>query len=169
MVTYAGIGSRQTPEKVLTVMEKLGVAFANKGFVLRSGGVDGADKSFEIGCDKVNGQKEIYLPWKNFNNSESELFFENLPKEAVDLAFKYHPNLHNCTYGVIKMMTRNICQILGKDCNTPSNFVVCYTADGEAAGGTGQALRAATDHNIPIFNLYFAENLEKLKIFVKDI
>jgi len=27
-------------------------------------------------------------------------------------------------------MTRNVCQVLGMDLNTPVSFVVCYTRDG---------------------------------------
>ena len=55
MIRYSGIGSRETPDNVLVVMEKLGAAFAKKGFVLRSGGADGADSAFERGCDSANG------------------------------------------------------------------------------------------------------------------
>jgi hypothetical protein len=169
MIHYAGIGSRDTPQEVLTIMEKLAKAFASQGFVLRSGAAEGADTAFEIGCDQANGKKEIFLPWKGFNDSKSDLFYENLSHMAEEIAFRNHPNLYRCTYGVIKMMTRNTCQILGQDCKTLSKFVVCYTVDGEFSGGTGQALRVAKAYNIPIFNLYFKENLEKLKIFVKEI
>lgn len=169
MTYYAGIGSRKTPEEVLQIMEKLGFVLAKKGLILRSGAAEGADSAFENGCDKAKGKKEIYLPWKNFNNSISDLYFENLPEEATDIAFKYHPNLHRCTYGIIKMMAINSCQVLGKDCNTPSDFVVCYCEkdeNGEYQGGTAQALRIAEDKNIPIFNLFFKDDLEKLKKFV---
>ena len=42
--------------------------------------------------------------------------------------------------------------------NPPSNFVVCYTPDGKASGGTGQAIRIAEYYNIPIYNLFY-ENI----------
>jgi len=51
VIYYAGIGSRSTPDNVLGIMEKLGIVLAKKGFILRSGGADGADKAFEKGCD----------------------------------------------------------------------------------------------------------------------
>jgi hypothetical protein len=172
MIYYAGIGSRETPENVLKIMEQLGKIFAKKNFILRSGAAEGADRAFEKGCDEAKGQKEIYLPWKNFNGSESDLFYENLPAAAEEIAFKYHPNLYKCTYGVIKMMTRNSCQILGKDCHTKCNFVVCYCAidsNGNETGGTSQALRIARDKNIPIFNLFYKEELNKLKEYIKGL
>ena len=34
-----------------------------------------------------------------------------------------------------------------------SLFVLCWTPYGAAAGGTGQALRIAEHHHIPVFNL----------------
>jgi hypothetical protein len=87
---YAGIGSRETPSGILTIFEKVGTFLANKGFILRSGHAPGADKAFEIGCDKVNGKKEIYLPWRNFEGSDSKLVVDN-PK-AYEIAQKFHPN-----------------------------------------------------------------------------
>ena len=74
VIYYAGIGSRSTPDNVLGIMEKLGIVLAKKGFILRSGGADGADKAFEKGCDLASGQKEIYLPWKGFNGNNSSLY-----------------------------------------------------------------------------------------------
>ena len=47
---YAGIGSRNTPKEVLDVFESIGKYLALQGFVLRSGGADGADRAFERGC-----------------------------------------------------------------------------------------------------------------------
>jgi hypothetical protein len=168
-IFYSGIGSRNTPEKVLIIMEKLGTAFAQKNFVLRSGHAEGADMAFEKGCDRANGKKEIYIPWKNFNNSQSTLYYENLPEKATDLAFEFHPNLHRCNYGTIKLMARNTCQILGLNCETPSSFVVCYTSDGKFSGGTGQALRIADHSTIPIFNLFNQTDLDRLKNFAQEI
>ena len=172
MIYYAGLGSRQTPEDVLKIMEQLGQIFAKKNFILRSGAAEGADSAFEKGCDKANGQKEIYLPWKGFNDSKSDLFYENLPRNAEEIAFQYHPNLYKCTFGVIKMMTRNTCQVLGKDCKTKSNFVVCYCpvdSNGNETGGTSQALRIAKAKKIPIFNLFYKEQLNELKEYIKGL
>ena len=49
-------------------------------------------------------------------------------------------------------------QILGMGCKSPSAMVVCWTPDGSTGittartGGTGQALRIAFAHGVPIFN-----------------
>jgi hypothetical protein len=42
--------------------------------------------------------------------------------------------------------------VLGHDLRSPSRFVVCWTADGRATGGTGQAIRIAEAYAVPVFN-----------------
>lgn len=169
-VRYAGIGSRSTPENVLKIMKQLAIVFANYGFVLRSGGADGADSAFEKGCDLAKGEKEIYLPWKGFNGNNSELYTQC--DKAYEIAFQFHPNLFGTSEGVQKLMARNTYQVLGKNCRTKSNFIVCYCEEdtkGDWKGGTGQALRIAKNKKIPIFNLYHKEQLEELKKFAKQL
>lgn len=167
---YAGIGSRETPFEILTMFEKVGIFLANKGFILRSGGAKGADKSFEIGCDQVNGKKEIFLPWRNFEGSDSNLIVDN-PK-AFEIAEKYHPYWHNLKQGARKLQARNSHQVLGWDLETPSKFVICWTKNGKGQGGTGQGLRIAKVYKIPVFDagkFGSVDNVRKeLKEFLYD-
>lgn len=49
--------------------------------------------------------------------------------------------------------------MFGKSVSSPaSSFVVCYTKDGMASGGTGQAIRMAEDAGIQVFNAHGCEN-----------
>lgn len=165
---YAGIGSRETPQDVLDLIKKISLHLREKGYVLRSGGAKGADSSFE---DGAGDKKEIFLPWKKFNNNDSMYDGENwkYKKIHLKLAQEFHPSFDKLTLLVKKLMVRNSAQIIGKDSeDIPSEFVICYTKDGKDSGGTGQALRIARSMNIPIYNLY-DENIrknifEKLKI-----
>lgn len=149
---YAGIGSRETPTKVLEFMENVGKTLSERGMILRSGHAGGADLAFEEGSDRANPQnKEIWIPWKNFNGSNSN-FIVTSP-EAFDMAAQYHPAWDRCSNGARKLHARNMHQILGVDLKTPCNFVICYTKNGLLSGGTAQAIRVAKKHNIPIFNI----------------
>jgi predicted Rossmann fold nucleotide-binding protein DprA/Smf involved in DNA uptake len=76
LLYYSGIGSRRTPENIQELMVKLGHYLAGRGWVLRSGGAEGADTAFEKGCDQVHGRKEIFLPWKGYNNNKSPFFYK---------------------------------------------------------------------------------------------
>lgn len=150
---YTGIGSRETPVDVLQYFERLGEWFSQNGWVLRSGHADGADRAFEMGCDKAGGNKEIYLPWKGFNNSKSLLYLDNLQNSmAYDIAGQFHPNWYNLKDAAKKLMARNSYQILGIDLNTPSSLVICWTKGGKEIGGTAQAIRIAKYHGIKVIN-----------------
>jgi len=130
--SYTGIGSRETPSDITCLFEKIGMFLANKGFILRSGHAQGADIAFEKGCDKLNGIKEIYLPWKNFENSDSNLIVKDI--KAFELAKKVHPNWDRLSDGVKKLQARNTHQVLGMDLNNPSKFILCWTKDGKGKG-----------------------------------
>lgn len=146
---YAGIGSRNTPVSICHAITRLAQALA-KYSILRSGGADGADSAFENGCDLANGKKEIYLPWKNFNDNKSELY--NITKNAQLLAEQLHPAWNRCSYGAKKLHARNCYQILGYTLDYSSSFVICWTKDGKEIGGTATALKLANHYSIPIFN-----------------
>lgn len=164
MLFYTGIGSREAPIEVLNLFINIGDYLARQGWVLRSGGADGADLAFEIGCDKSKGHKEIYVPWYRFNNSDSILF--KIPQENFDLAKEYHPNWDRLSESAKKLHARNCSQILGKDLKTPTNLVICYTNKGKGGGGTGQALRVAKAYNIPIFDV---GGYEDLNVFRREL
>lgn len=156
MKYYAGIGSRETPIELKDTIKIIVEHLNNLGYTLRSGGAPGADSFFE----EYATQKEIYLPWRNFNGNTSRLF--DPTKEAFDYAKKYHPAWNRLGFGAQKLMARNCYQILGGDLKTPVDFVVCWTKEGKAVGGTGQALRIAKDLNITVYNLYFPDTLQKI-------
>src|SRR5215469_13551897 len=151
MKHYTGIGSRKTPDNILILMKEIAYKLAKENFTLRSGGLNGADLAFEVGCDLNKGKKEIYIPWKKFNNSESLLY--NIPNQSFDIAQRIHPAWEKCNHSVKKLHARNVCQILGLTLNIPSFFVICWTKNGEFIGGTRTALILAKEENIPILNL----------------
>jgi hypothetical protein len=151
---YAGIGSRETPGNILGLMRGIARMLADRGYTLRSGGAKGADQAFEYGTP-VLVQMEIFVPWHGFERRPQTIPDSKLALgEARSIAEKFHPNWEACSEGARKMHTRNTFQVLGADCHTPSKFVVCWTKDGKASGGTGQTLRIAEAHKIPIYNLH---------------
>lgn len=166
---FAGIGSRSTPESYIPLIEKISEKLISRNYILRSGGASGADTFWENAYDKFGGKKEIYLPWKNFNNNSSELY--HISNEALERAEYYHPNWSSLSDAAKKLHARNTYQILGDDSgryNTNgryfgwsfSDMVICYTADGKDTGGTGQAIRIARQYNVPVYNLYhYGENI----------
>lgn len=148
---YTGIGSRLTPLNVLMKMNSTAYCLAKMGWILRSGGAEGADSTFEQGCLQGCGQKEIYLPWAAFNNNKSILYPPT--RLAMDIASKIHPAWSILGRGSKLLHARNVHQILGRDCLTPSDVVICWTPKGKEIGGTATAIKLARQHDIQVYNL----------------
>lgn len=159
MVYYAGVGSRETPQDVLKTMWKIARYLADKGYTLRSGGAKGADTAFENGCDSVRGSKEIF--YAN-NNKGTSMLAEVIPL-AEQIASSVHPAWDRCNEYARKLHTRNVAQVLGADLKHPVDFLVCWTKSGKKIGGTSTAISIAEMNNIPVFNLYFESDLQKLR------
>jgi len=147
--TYAGIGARNTPRNVLNLFAHLAHTLEQEDFILHSGGANGADKAFEAGIEDPLNAK-IFLPWKNFNNNPSTLVVTD--PAAFEMAAKFHPAWERCSGAARKFHARNCHQILGLSLDQPVEFVICWTPGGAVTGGTGQALRIAQHHEIPIYN-----------------
>jgi len=166
MKFYTGIGSRETPQEILEYMKSISTRLRLLGYILRSGGADGADKAFESNAKKL---KEIYLPWKGFNNNDSNLY--NIDNNALELAAHLHKGWKYLKPGAKKLMARNCYQVLGEDLETPSDFVICWTPDGcethkdrkQKTGGTGQAISLADLAEIRVYNLYNVKSIRELE------
>lgn len=155
---YGGIGSRNAPKDMLVLMYEFAYTAAGMGYCLRSGAAEGADRAFEMGCDDAVGAKQIFLPWKAFNDNPSELFTPS--KEAHTLASTVHPVWSQLAVPAQHMVARNMHQVLGPNLDQPVSFVVCWTKDGAEdeqsysvkTGGTGTAICLASRLSIPVFN-----------------
>ena len=145
---YTGVGSRKTPPDILSLMTRIAKYLHSLGYILRSGAADGADKAFEEGA---GNRKEIFLPWKGFNGSTSELY--NIPVDAFVIAKSVHPNWERCDEAVRKLHARNVLQVYGRNLNSCSQFLVCWTRNAKLVGGTATAINLAEQNNIPVFNL----------------
>lgn len=160
---YAGIGSRETPAGVLALMDKIGYCLGKRGWTLCSGGADGADLAFESGAIAAGSPTEIWLPWNGFNWHRSPL---RPSAEAFVMAAEFHPAWERCSRGARALHARNCHQVLGPNLDEPVAMVVCWTKGGLRGGGTGQALRIAEAHSIPIFDLAVDGTGERLRAFV---
>lgn len=163
-ITIAGIGSRETPKHILSEMVKIGEWIASVKGRVYSGHADGADWAFEQGAQS---RCIAFIPWRNFNThltSNATLIIPPVTQKAKEITKQYHPAFHRLSEGALKLHCRNAYQILGSEIGPCQNSygqnlprvqaVVCWTSDGEASGGTGQAIRIAQDNNIPILNMH---------------
>ena len=118
---YTGVGSRDTPEDVLSVMRDLSRIYREMGWTLRSGGARGADTAFE---ENAGDLKEIYLA-----NSDETIDKFSYDK-AQRLASMYHPAWLRLPEYSKKLLTRNAFQVMGAKMDNPSDLIICWTKDG---------------------------------------
>lgn len=163
---YAGIGSRATPTYILDLMTKLAEKFREDRFILRTGHAPGADQAFERGACTA---AQIFLPWSAFEQDvdfwsspdmngtlQPPAIFNSPTQEARIVAAGFHPVWDKLKPPAKLLHARNVHQILGpkpQSRPTPVEFVICWTADGQASGGTGMAISIAEAHDIPVYNL----------------
>lgn len=157
---YTGVGSRRTPKAILMIMYHLASKLHRAGYVLRSGGAEGADRVFENGS---HGSAQIFRP-------------EHATLQAIDLAARFHPAWACCSSYAKKLHGRNAFQVLGRDLKTPSAFLICWTPDGAInhaqrsikTGGTGTAISIADYFNVPVFNIARQEHLERITRYITE-
>lgn len=151
---YTGIGSRRASVEAFQLAHKLAFYLANHGLRLRSGGATGMDTAFENGHRAYFAAKsrepanlEVYRPFAVPAWCYAEV--ANYLDPGVSLA--------GMRPGVRDLLARNMQQVLGVDGQTPSRFVLYWTAerDGRSpkAGGTRYAVRCAEAHGVATLNL----------------
>lgn len=170
---YTGVGSRETPLPIQNEMVRLAAALAAH-YTLRSGGADGADTAFEAGARSVRGPADIFLPWRNFNGNSSSLY--GVSDQAMAMAKSVHPVWERLSQGAQKLQARNMYQALGQDLDTPSDLLICWTADGceseatrtSRTGGTASAIVLALRNQVPVFNLANPAARQRLADYLLD-
>jgi len=143
-MTYAGIGSRETPQNILNEMTAFAKEAEAMGYILNTGVTfkgkeEGADAAFSKGTTKKN----LFAP-------------EKATEKEVAIAKEIHPKPSALSPGAMKLMARNTNQVFGANLNTPVDFVLFYAKETRGIrpeGGTGQAVQMARMKNIPTINM----------------
>lgn len=167
---YAGVGARKVPKDQYALINKLGKRLDELGLTLRSGGAAGCDAEFER---NVFRSKEIFRPLTYNGRLPNGHFVMRgaIRDKAEELISATHPRWNFLSPDVKELHVRNAFQILGADLESPSLFVLCWTADGadgikkktsDKTGGTGTAIRLAALHGIPVINLMNPNALKEL-------
>jgi hypothetical protein len=127
-----------TPAGMRLVLSDIAAALFKRGWMLRSGGSMGADLAFEQGAED---RKEIFFP-------------KDATVEAHLIAQRYCPDWNRRTPFAKNLLARKSMILLGEKLDSPVSALICWTADGQPSGGTGQAIRVAAGYGIPVYNLF---------------
>jgi hypothetical protein len=181
-MTYAGIGSRETPKEVLDLMTKAANYLDGLGYTLQTGFTfknketsldeEGADKAFSDGSKN----KTLFGPYgirKTINGVTSvDKYNENVTEKSNSIVKEIHPAPDRLTPGAVKLMARNTNQIFGKNLDSTVDFVLFYAQETKdplrPKGGTGQAVEMARRKGIPTINMADANWREQLKAAIAN-
>jgi hypothetical protein len=168
--TYACIGARTTPTKVLSWMARIGERIASAGGRIASGNSTGADQAWAAGANKVDPRSVIVcLPWRRFEAHAivegNEIFnLEDLPEEEMHQMFtlvrNIHPAWRDLKVSAKKLLARNVAIVKGR------KAVIGYVDhDKIGGGGTGIAFRLADHFKVPTFDV----SDENVRTFLFDL
>lgn len=189
MTAYSGIGSRETPQEIISIMEDAAYRLARMGFVLRSGKAAGADAAFQRGAQRFEGAKcEIFIPWRGFTGGDGLVNTWDISLDAVDRQFPEHADMRwdwvkevhggweRLSQGARKLHERNVHQLFGADLGNAylnqSKFVIYYaleTKKGDPKGGTATCVNLAKKQGIRTLNLLHEKNHEVLEKFLASL
>lgn len=166
-MTYAGIGSRKTPQEVLDKMTEVSKYLDDLGYTLQTGFTfknketnldeEGADKAFSDGSKNKTlfGPYDIRKTVKGIVSADT--YNKTVTEKSSAIVKEVHPAPDRLTSGAIKLMARNTNQIFGKDLSSTVDFVVFYAKETSnplrPEGGTGQAVEMARRKSIPTINM----------------
>ena len=162
-VCYTGVGCLETPPDILDLMTRIAQKMQRCGIILRSGGAIGADMAFERGAGSL---KQIF-------------YSRDATPESIEIAARFHPAWHRVRAKspyVAGLHGRNVFQVLGRDLQSPSRGLICWTRDGCVShstrcfdtGGTGTAISIADVYGVPISNLAIPEHRAKWESWVAN-
>ena len=162
-MTYAGIGSRGTPEHILSAMTEVAKELSKLGYILNTGDAIGADSAFTEGAP--DDMRRVFSAYHATNLTRS-------------IAKEIHPNwdaLINKGEYAANLMARNTNQIFGAELNLPVDFVIFWAEESSnplrPEGGTGQAVEMARRKGIPTINMVddnWREQLDNLLTELKQ-
>jgi len=156
-MTYAGIGSRETPKEVLDQMREVAMELSYKGYILNTGDAKGPDKAFS----SVSPSNKTNI----FTTKDSTDTTRAIAKEI-------HPNPSALSEYSLDLMARNTNQVFGENLDTPVDFVLYYAKPSNnpirPQGGTGQAVEMANRKGIPTINMMDPNWRSKLNVVLGE-
>lgn len=160
LIAVAAIGSRETPDSILSLMEKTGAWLARKGYIVKSGNATGADQAWARGVNSVDPTSLVLsLPWPSYETQairKGNMLVLTYPEWMREKAKQLHPAWDRLGQGGEKLMIRNIDIIHGV------RQTLCWM-NPVKQGGTGQGVRYSLELGIPVLNLYYPEVRAKIE------
>lgn len=139
------VGSRKITPCIAELCNIIGSKLSDRNFIARSGGASGCDTEFLRYYNKQ--LTEVYIPWDGFSNG---MCIDNLDKEKAAMILSSIVDIQGLKESIVKLYTRNVFQVLGKNLDQPSDILLYYSPmlNGIPKGGTKIAYMLAKRYKI---------------------
>jgi hypothetical protein len=160
----ACVGSRRLNDDELAECYELGKYLAGEGYVVTTGGAEGADLAFAHGCLSEFGHVIYYLPWEWSNwghistlctrgSYDMVWYNPDWHQRWTEIGRKCHPNWHNLSDKGKKYHARNAGIMIGEDEEHEIVERIYAYPSPDRRGGTEQSFRMAKYLGIHIVNM----------------
>ncbi len=178
---YLMTGTQDVSEVAIEKGRSIATSLLKLGYTLRSTLNGDRDKLNAVATVAAMDKCEIYLPWYKYGSDEKlrrSAVLKQPSKTAYEIATKYSRVFDSLKPVVRAFIARDVHVVLGLDCNTPIDFLLCYSDDGAETkqevsaktGNIGNYIRLCDECNIPVFNLRKEGAIdERFKGFIKSI
>lgn len=160
----ACIGSRRLSAGAIAACESGGADLARAGYVVSSGGAQGADQAFMRGALGGGGRVVCYLPWARYEAEalasmrhlggelSIEVYDPARDTEWLSLAEANHPAWERCSRGARSLHARNSGIVLGRASSERAAVVVAMPSV-DYSGGTMQGMRLSQTSGVAVWDL----------------
>lgn len=169
---YGVVSNIKAPEPIIEKAKQVAEYLRDKPFMLRTGG---GNTEIENVFEKSTDNKELYLPWKNFNQKDSKIF--RYDQHICDIARWQQPGYETVPLWQQSFFNRTVGVVLGKDGKSPVRFIIGWSYDSvehaihrtAKTGFIGVAVSVAALLKIPLFNLNNTDAFDRLKLYVNGM
>lgn len=167
----AFISNKDAPPQVIDQLIDAVKLAESKACTVRVTGLDGPDDAME----KAASKPEVHLPWKDFNQKNSNFSF--VTDQALEMTRKFHSGFDGLSPAVQKIVSSSVRCILGKAIASPALFLVCYSEDGAESyrekttktGNLSLPLRVASELGIPVFNFGKRDGFDRFTAYMNSV
>jgi hypothetical protein len=170
---YTALGAAEAPAETLETARKIAVWMQRRGYTLRTSGEPGIPRAFEAGVTWPSAL-EVILPESPYHGRTASPVGPAYIADTASFqaAQKLLASIENSsTTSTDDAAIAMVLQILGRDLESPSDFVVLWKQpDDRDTSGRTRTLRAiAHTANIPVWNLAIPSEAAQLRKLLRDI
>lgn len=163
MKYYTGTGDSELTEEAVYKIMDYAARLSSLGYILRTGGEDGADKVFAM----ASCNTETILPWAGFNGEDGVVYKKTVGSiKSIIYTGKKPAYLGQ---GLLKRIERVYSEISGVENEPSSEFLVCWTEMPKGVTCGVQAVKVARSLSIPVYNLNDPDDEARLDELLKSL